>query len=182
MEHRDADDRPASEHRTAVDRCTPDVHQPVWVSHTCAVLLFSSSIPMTTTLPTSLQQLGVASLPPPSKSRKVVPLPRTKFPGKFILGPLCFTWLAQANALPGKAGAVGLALWFLRGVTRSSRFRLTREVEQLAGCNRQATYHALTALEQAGLITADRVVGARPVVTILAASSGANVPIAAAGP
>ncbi len=135
---------------------------------------------MSNSLSTLLQQLRSTSMTQPSKPRKANPQTVTKPAGKFILGPVCFTWLARANALPGKAGAVGLALWFLQGVTRSSRFRLTREVEQLAACNRQATYHALTALEQAGLITAVRCTGARPIVTILPAGIAANRPIAAA--
>ncbi len=85
---------------------------------------------------------------------------------RFIKGPIPFSWFQAANALPGKAGAVGLALWFLKGVKRSSTFALTAEVQSLAGCGRQATYRALSVLHEAELIALTRRTGARPIVTI----------------
>lgn len=86
---------------------------------------------------------------------------------KFIKGPIPLEWIARANALPGKAGAVGLALWFLVGVKGSRTVKLTGEVERIAACGRQALYSALVALEGAGLVTVERKPGARAVVTIL---------------
>lgn len=77
-----------------------------------------------------------------------------------------FDWLYHCNRLPGKTTAVALALWFLHGVTRNATFRLTREAVQLTGCSRGALYHALRALEEAGLISIRRHPGARPVITI----------------
>lgn len=97
----------------------------------------------------------------------IAALPRVKRPRKFIAGPIPYDWLARANSLPGKAGAVAVALYFLAGVTKSLRFRLTAEIEELAQCNRQAVYSALTELEQAQLISAVRRSGAKAVVTIL---------------
>lgn len=87
---------------------------------------------------------------------------------KFIKGPIPLEWITRANALPGKAGAVGLALWFLVGVKSSRTIKLTGEVERIAACDRKAVYPALTALETAGLIAVERRPGARAVVTILA--------------
>jgi hypothetical protein len=80
---------------------------------------------------------------------------------KFIKGKIPFDWMACANALPGKAGAVGLAIWFLHGVKNSLTFSMTREAMQLAGCQRQAMYSALDALEHAGLIRQSRRAGSR---------------------
>ncbi len=86
---------------------------------------------------------------------------------KFIRGPIPLNWVCQANALPGKAGVVGLALWFLVGVQKSMRIKLTGEVERIAGCERKALYFALRALEQVGLITdVVRSPGARPSLTV----------------
>lgn len=85
---------------------------------------------------------------------------------RFILGPISFDWMQKANALPGKAGAVGLALWFIKGVKRSSTFAATAEAEALAGCSRQAFARGLDALESRGLISIVRRPGARPRVTI----------------
>lgn len=86
---------------------------------------------------------------------------------KFIKGPIPLDWISRANALPGKAGAVGLALWFLVGVQSSRTVKLTGEVEKIAGCGRKAVYQALGTLETDGLINCARKTGARAVVTIL---------------
>lgn len=87
---------------------------------------------------------------------------------KFIKGPIPLEWITRANALPGKAGAVGLALWFLVGVQKSRTIKLTGEVERIAACDRKTVYPALAALETAGLITVERKSGARAVATIVA--------------
>ncbi len=71
---------------------------------------------------------------------------------KFIKGPIPLEWISRANALPGKAGAVGMTLWFLVGVQGARTVKLTGEVEKIAGCGRKAVYHALVALEVAGLM------------------------------
>jgi hypothetical protein len=86
---------------------------------------------------------------------------------KFIKGPIPVEWISRANALPGKAGAVGLALWFLVGVRGAKVIKLTGEIERIAACKRQAKYQALTALEEAGLISVKQTPGARATVTIL---------------
>ena len=86
---------------------------------------------------------------------------------RFIKGPIPLEWITRANALPGKAGAVGLALWFLVGVKCARTIRLTGEVERIAGCNRKTVYQALAALEGAGLISVTRRSGARPTTTII---------------
>lgn len=88
-------------------------------------------------------------------------------PQRFIKGPIPLDWVAAANGLPGKAGAVGLALWFLVGVRSSKTVKLTKQVEQIACCGRKALYAALSSLEAAGLITVDRLPGRRATVTVL---------------
>ncbi len=85
---------------------------------------------------------------------------------RFIRGPISFNWMQKANDLPGKAGAVGLALWFLKGVKRSSTFAVTAEAETLAKCSRQAFARSLAALAAAGLISVQPKKGARPTITI----------------
>lgn len=86
---------------------------------------------------------------------------------RFIKGPIPLDWLSAANSLPGKAGAVGLALWFLVGVRGTTTIKLTRQIEIIAGCGRKAIYTALTNLETAGLVVVvDRHVGERATVRI----------------
>jgi hypothetical protein len=93
---------------------------------------------------------------------------------KFIKGPIPLEWISRANALPGKAGAVGMALWFLVGVQRSRTVKLTGEVEKIAGCGRKAVYQALNALQAAGLIDCSCKAGSRAVVTMLEWHSACN--------
>lgn len=85
---------------------------------------------------------------------------------KFIKGPIPLGWITRANALPGKAGAVGLALWFLAGVQKSQTVKLTGEVEKIASCGRKAVYRALKSLSDAKLVTNTRRAGARAIITI----------------
>lgn len=86
---------------------------------------------------------------------------------KFIKGPIPLWWISRANSLGGKAGAVGVGLWFLRGVQGTTAVKVTCEVKSIAGCERHAFYHALKALEGAGLVVVHRQSGAYPVVEIL---------------
>jgi hypothetical protein len=85
---------------------------------------------------------------------------------RFIRGPIPFEWMQNANALPGKAGAVSLALWFLSGVKSSMTFAVSAEAEALAACSRQAFSRGLNALAAEGLILIRRKAGARPIITI----------------
>lgn len=86
---------------------------------------------------------------------------------RFIRGPIPLDWVIAANALPGKAGAIGLALWFLVGVRGSRTIKLTRQIERIAGCSRKAIYAALSKLECAGLVViVDRQVGERATIQV----------------
>lgn len=100
-----------------------------------------------------------SELPPPPK-----PSGRTKKAGPtlhpFLRGPIPVEWLARAHEAGGSALAVGLSLWFVRGVSGATgpvkmrsatraRFRLTPD----------QTRGGLRALEAAGLV--DYVKGGR---------------------
>lgn len=86
---------------------------------------------------------------------------------RFIKGPIPLKWVIAANSLPGKCGSVGVALWYLSGLNNSKQFKVTSDVERVAGCERKAVYSALNELENNGLICVVRRKGARPLVTIL---------------
>jgi hypothetical protein len=96
---------------------------------------------------------------------KPLPTRRTR-KGKFLAGPVPLRWLGSAAALPGKALAVGLALWFLRGVRRRWAVRLTARVLRRFGVKRKPGYLGLKNLEAAGLVSVVRQVGRSPTVTI----------------
>ncbi len=87
---------------------------------------------------------------------------------KFIKGPIPLDWISRANALPGKAGAVGMALWFLAGVQKRSTVKLTGEVEKIAGCGSKVVYRALRLMSDANLLVSTQPTGARATITILA--------------
>jgi hypothetical protein len=86
--------------------------------------------------------------------------------GKFLRGPVPLAWLRCAAELPGKALAVGLMLWFLRGCRKRRTVRLTRRTLQRFGVGRKPGYRGLKNLEAAGLVRVRRRVGRSPVVTI----------------
>ncbi len=101
-----------------------------------------------------------------SRRRKPVPT-RPARKGKFLRGPVPLAWLRRAAELPGKGLAVGLALWFLRGVRKRWTVRLTRRTLLRFGVGRKPGYLGLKYLEAAGLVRVRRHVGKSPVVTIL---------------
>ena len=91
--------------------------------------------------------------------------------GRFLKGPVPLAWLARVAALPGKALAVGVALWFERGLRGRKETVVGRGLLTQLNVNRKAGYRALRALEAVGLVSVDRHVGRCPRVKILAVQS-----------
>lgn len=90
---------------------------------------------------------------------------------RFIKGPVCLKWAGKAACLPGKSLHVGLALWYLRGLKKSSTVVLTSTAQEIFGVKRHAAYRALIQLERAGLVTVVRANGKAPRVTLCPADS-----------
>ena len=89
--------------------------------------------------------------------------------GQFIRGPIPAWWVMRAAALPGKVLAVGMAIWFKRGLTGTpENIAVTEKLAVRYGVKRKARYRALKMLEGAGLIEVDRQKGRSPRVTLLA--------------
>jgi hypothetical protein len=84
---------------------------------------------------------------------------RTEVGQCFLKGPIPWAWLQRATPLRGKALAVGLVLWFLKGLRKQSTVRLEPSKVRSLGLSRRQCY-----------------LGSAPDVTILAAteSSGAE--------
>ena len=76
-------------------------------------------------------------------------------------------WLAQAARLPGKSLHLATALQSLARAQNMKQVVLSNLVCQEFGIDRNAKYRALTWLEGAGLIAAERKLGRSPLVTIL---------------
>ncbi|QDU90500.1 hypothetical protein Pla175_39050 [Pirellulimonas nuda] len=86
----------------------------------------------------------------------------------FIKGPLPLLWVNTAASLPGKALAVGLALWWRFGLTGDNPVKLTMDHCQRFGIkSRNGRKAAINALKGAGLLEVELSSTKAPRVTIL---------------
>jgi DNA-binding transcriptional ArsR family regulator len=99
----------------------------------------------------------------------------------FFKGPVPWSWLESAGALPGKALHVAIRLWYEAGLAGSSEVEFSMTSMARMGASRWAASRGLTALEGAGLVSAVRRAGRRPVVTILPTSVLTNTAVLEAG-
>lgn len=103
-----------------------------------------------------------APLPGRPHSRR----PRPAAGGKFLKGPIPLAWIETAMALPGRALAVGVLLWFEAGCARGDTVDLTYARLARRGLPENTARRGLRALERAGLVTIDRRAGRALRVTI----------------
>jgi hypothetical protein len=94
--------------------------------------------------------------------------------GRFLKGPVPWSWIAAAAALPGQALLVGLCVWRLVGATKSNTFPFGNSDLKPIGIDRATKSRALCALERAGLIEVTRQPGRFPKVTVLGAQQSRN--------
>ena len=87
-------------------------------------------------------------VPSPARTKKKRP-PATE---PFLRGPVPLAWLARAQAAGVSALAVGLALWFVRGVSgKRAPVKVDSSVRRRFELSRDQTGYGLRALEAAGL-------------------------------
>lgn len=84
----------------------------------------------------------------------------------FLRGPIPWAWLESAMALPGRALHVGIHVWLMAGITRSSMVSVNLSRMPV---DRSAASRGLAALEAVGLVNVRRRPGRKPVVTLLIA-------------
>lgn len=90
-------------------------------------------------------ELPPAPSPGRMKKRSVATQP-------FLRGPIPLAWLARAHKAGGSALAVGLALWFVRGVSKKpGPVKVDSSTRRRFGLSRDQTGYGLRALEAAGL-------------------------------
>ena len=94
--------------------------------------------------------------------------------GRFLKGPIPWSWIATAAALPGQALLVGLCVWRLVGATKRDTFSFGNSDLKPLGIDRATKSRALRALEQAGLIELAHQPGRFPKVTVLRARPSRN--------
>jgi hypothetical protein len=90
----------------------------------------------------------------------------------FIRGPIPLAWLNAAAKLPGKTLNVGLAIWWLAGMSKTTAFKLTGKSLDQLGVSRDAASDGLKRLEDNGLILVKRSPGQRPIVEIVPVAQG----------
>ena len=93
--------------------------------------------------------------------------PRHRQGDEFLKGPVPLNWLCMAASLPGKTLAIGIAIWFKAGASKSRTVRLTGKLLSKFGVCRKAGYRGLRRLESAELVSVNRHAGRCPIVTIL---------------
>jgi hypothetical protein len=87
--------------------------------------------------------------------------------GRFLKGPIPWPWLARAMVLPGKALAVGLMLWQLRGMTGRNPVLFCLPRAEAEGIAMTTARRAIRALEGTHLVAVERRPGRGLEVTIL---------------
>ena len=90
----------------------------------------------------------------------------------FLKGPIPMAWLNVAARLPGKTLNVGIAIWWLAGMSKTTAFKLTRKALNQLGVSRDAASDALKRLQDNGLILVKRSPGQRPTVEIVPVAQG----------
>lgn len=92
-----------------------------------------------------------SELPPPPKPGRQKTRRTTAQP--FLRGPIPLWWLARAHKAGGSALAVGLALWFVRGVSgKAGPVKVDSSTRRRLELSRDQTGYGLRALEADGLI------------------------------
>lgn len=86
---------------------------------------------------------------------------------KFLKGPVPLDWLTAAARLPGKAINVGIALWWLAGMSKTGILKLTRQSQLALHLSKDAERDGLRRLQQAGLIELTARPGQRHSVRII---------------
>jgi len=117
-----------------------------------------------------LELVSEYKVTPPSSQmitkNKTVSPPKRRY-NKFLCGPVPLVWLSMAAKCSGKALQLGLALWYLAGLTKSLTVKPTRSTLNLFGLSRWSVSRNLHLLELAGLVTVERRKGKAPQVTIV---------------
>lgn len=86
---------------------------------------------------------------------------------RFLKGSIPFDWIAAAAQLPGKTINVGIALWWLAGMSKTGVLKLTRQSQLALNISKDAERDGLRRLQQAGLIELTAQPGQRHSVRII---------------
>ena len=88
----------------------------------------------------------------------------------FLKGPV--PWLSAAARLPGRALHVAVGIRLLVGMKKTNRIALSVSWLAELGLSRHAVFRGLKALEGRGLVSVDRHLGRKPMVTVIELEAG----------
>ena len=106
----------------------------------------------------------VEPAPPTIRTGREKQPPRHKPGEKFLKGPIPWPWIELAGLLPGKALAIGLAVWREAGCRNEGTVPLNLSNQRIP---RRTAQRALQALASAGLVSIQHRDGRPPLVTLL---------------
>jgi len=148
----------------------------VWPPRPILILL-SGIFSMNETQPSDRFDPESLRLPPGmvgDLTRKLRP-PRHRRGEAFLMGPIPWAWWASACRLPGAALQVASVVRFRAGWKGPNAITLgLAEMSEGLGVEPRSARRALVQLELAGLVTALREPGCKPVVSILTVPAGAE--------
>jgi hypothetical protein len=87
--------------------------------------------------------------------------------GKFVKGPIPWSWLEKAAHVDSMALSTAWIIWFYYGVTGKRIFKFSNAHLETFNISRQAKSRVLKKLEAAGLIKITKAVGRSPIVEIV---------------
>lgn len=74
----------------------------------------------------------------------------------FVRGPIQLEWMQATCRLGGKCTAIGVCIWYLKGMSKFESIILSPSVLRKFGVGRHSVYRHLAKLEVAGLIEVKR--------------------------
>lgn len=84
----------------------------------------------------------------------------------FLKGPIPMDWLSSAAKLSGKTLSLGIAIWWLHGMSNGCPFKLTKTALTMLNLSKDTVRDGLKKLEVAGLIKVSRSPGQRPLLEV----------------
>jgi hypothetical protein len=121
-------------------------------------------------------QANGESVQTPAPTVKKKRLSRPRRADRFLKGPVPWSWLTRAMAIPGKALAVGLMLWLQRGMTGRRKVLFCLARAEAYGIPTTTARRAIRGLERASLVAVCRKPGRGLEVTILDTLTEDNKP------
>src|SRR5208337_2908107 len=89
------------------------------------------------------------------------------YDGPFVQGPIPLNWLQAAMELGPASLSVGIILWYVHGLKKSKPFKIgIHDLAKLINCGWSTAFRGLKKLENRGLISIKRQIGAKHIITI----------------